>query len=50
MSTTTVVFIPEVKDHGKLIYCRAKNMHITAETREDHWKIDVKCKSLGSVT
>ena len=44
VASTTVVFIPEVKDHGKMIYCRARNMHSTAETKEDQWKIDVRCK------
>ena len=44
VASTTVVFIPEVKDHGKMIYCRARNMHSTADTKEDQWKIDVRCK------
>ena len=43
IATTTVIFIPDVKDQDKVLYCRAKNMHITADKMEDQWKIKVTC-------
>ena len=44
VATTTVIFIPEVKDQDKILYCRAKNLHISTKTVEDQWKIKVACK------
>ena len=44
VATTTVIFIPEVKDQDKILYCRAKNLHVSTKTVEDQWKIKVACK------
>ena len=44
VATTTVIFIPEVKDQDKILYCKAKNLHVSTKTVEDQWKIKVACK------
>ena len=44
VATTTVIFIPEVKDQDKILYCRAKNLHLATKTVEDQWSIKVACK------
>ena len=46
VATTTVIFIPEVKDQDKILYCKAKNLHLSMKTVEDQWKIKVTCKYL----
>jgi len=50
IATTTVIFIPEPVDQDKILYCRAKNLHITADTKEDQWKIKVTCPPRVSVS
>ena len=49
VATTTVIFIPEVKDQDKILYCRAKNLHVSTKTVEDQWKIKVACKCSNSL-
>lgn len=43
VTTSTLVFVPTIKDHNKTLICRAMNTKIKTAVAEDMWLLDITC-------